>query len=139
MPNSTPRSQCLISQSLEMLGDKWSLLIIRDLMFAEKHTYGEFLQSSEKIATNILATRLSALEKNGIIKKCAHPTSKAKVWYQLTPKGISLLPLILEMSLWAEEYCSTSDEVKKGLALLKKDKEAYIKEHTNTLMAKVKP
>jgi DNA-binding HxlR family transcriptional regulator len=132
------RSDCLISKSLEILGDKWSLLIVRDMMFADKHTYGEFLQSPEKIATNILATRLNTLENNQIIEKTPHPASKAKVWYQLTPKGIALLPLILEISLWAEQFNCAPSEVGSVLAVVKKDKAAFIHEKTEALLAEFK-
>jgi DNA-binding HxlR family transcriptional regulator len=72
------RSECPISSSLDIWGDKWSLLIIRDLMTAKACTYGDFLKSGEKIATNILASRLQALEENGLILKLEHPQSKAK-------------------------------------------------------------
>ena len=86
------RSDCPISCSLDVWGDKWSLLIIRDLMFKKECTYGDFLKSDEKIATNILASRLQTMEENGVIKKLEHPDSKAKVLYKLTEKGIDLLP-----------------------------------------------
>jgi DNA-binding HxlR family transcriptional regulator len=126
MPKTERRSECPISGSLEMWGDKWSLLIIRDLMFAQKNTYGDFLKSDEKISTNILATRLLALEEAGIIEKLDHPDSKAKVWYQLTPKGIDLLPLMVEISLWAENYSDIPAEIKHMLVEMKKDKEAAL-------------
>ena len=104
MENSKNRSGCLISCSLDAIGDKWSLLIVRDLMFAKQCTFGDFLKSEEKIATNILASRLKTLEEHCIIQKLEHPESKAKVLYQLTQKGIDLLPIIVELNLWAEKY-----------------------------------
>lgn len=94
MAESKKRSDCPISSSLEVWGDKWSLLIVRDLMFAKQCTYGDFLKSGEKIATNILASRLQTLEENGIITKSDHPGSKAKVLYQLTQKGTSFVSYI---------------------------------------------
>jgi DNA-binding HxlR family transcriptional regulator len=121
-----PRSDCPISGSLDMWGDKWSLLIIRDLMLAQKNTYGEFLKSDEKISTNILAARLLALEEAGIVEKLDHPDSKAKVWYQLTPKGIDLLPLIVEISLWAEKYSVIPKALQPMLEAVKKDKEGAL-------------
>ena len=87
-----PRSECPLSYSLDVFGDKWSLLIIRDLMFSNKCTYNDFIKSDEGIATNILAARLKSLEENGIIDKLEHPDSKAKKLYKLTNKGIELLP-----------------------------------------------
>lgn len=121
------RSDCPISSSLDIWGDKWSLLIIRDLMFAKNCTYGDFLKSKEKIATNILATRLAMLEENGIISKSEHPQSKAKVLYGLTQKGIDLLPIMIEINLWADKYCQLSLETRNSLAEIKKDKELFLR------------
>ena len=104
MPRNNKRSDCPVSCSLDVWGDKWSLLIIRDLMSAKQCTYGDFLKSPEGIATNILASRLLALEENGVIEKLSHPDSKAKVLYKLTPKGIDLLPLMIEIGIWSEKY-----------------------------------
>ena len=121
------RSECPISCSLDVWGDKWSLLIIRDLMFKKECTYGDFLKSDEKIATNILASRLQSLEENGVINKFDHPDSKAKVLYKLTQKGIDLLPLMIEINLWAEKYYSIPEDRKALLKEVKKDKEKFIK------------
>jgi len=128
------RSACPISSSLDIWGDKWSLLIVRDLMFAKQCTYGDFLKSDEKIATNILASRLQMLETNGIIIKQDHPESKAKVLYKLTPKGIDLLPLMIEINLWADKYFTLPIERKAILAEMSKDKETFIKEKTSELL-----
>jgi DNA-binding HxlR family transcriptional regulator len=135
MPKPQPRSECPISGSLDMWGDKWSLLIIRDLMFAQKNTYGEFLKSDEKISTNILAARLLALEEAGIVEKLDHPDSKAKIWYQLTPKGIDLLPLIVEISLWASKYSAIPDEIQRMLDAMKNDKQGALRAKMDELTA----
>lgn len=127
MADSKKRSDCPISCSLEIWGDKWSLLIVRDLMFAKQCTYGDFLKSDEKIATNILASRLQTLEENGIITKLNHPDSKAKVLYRLTQKGIDLLPLMIEINLWAEKYYDLPADIKATLKEVKKDKGKFIK------------
>ena len=95
---------CPISTTLDILGDKWTLLIIRDLMFSGKRTYGEFLQSEEKIATNILADRLLILEKTGMVEKKAFPGNRVKNLYQLTLKGIDLMPVLFEIILWGDKY-----------------------------------
>jgi len=121
------RSDCPISCSLDIWGDKWSLLIIRDLMFEKECTYGDFLKSPEKIATNILADRLQRLEENKILEKRDHPDSKAKVLYRLTRKGIDLLPIIIEINLWAEKYFSIPEDRKTMLKEMKKDKAGFIK------------
>lgn len=122
------RSECPISCSLDVWGDKWSLLIIRDLMFKKECTYGDFLKSEEKIATNILASRLQTLEENGVINKLDHPDSKAKVLYKLTQKGIDLLPLMIEINLWANKYFDLPDDRKAILKEVKKDKEKFIRD-----------
>ncbi|GGH29019.1 helix-turn-helix transcriptional regulator [Sphingobacterium alkalisoli] len=127
MADSKKRSDCPVSCSLEIWGDKWSLLIVRDLMFAKQCTYGDFLKSDEKIATNILASRLQTLEENGIITKLNHPDSKAKVLYRLTQKGIDLLPLMIEINLWAEKYYDVPADIKATLKEVKKDKGKFIK------------
>ena len=122
------RSECPISCSLDIWGDKWSLLIIRDLMHAKQCTYGDFLKSEEKIATNILAARLQMLETNGVITKQDHPESKAKVLYKLTQKGIDLLPIMVEINLWADKYFTLPPERKEMIDEVKKDKETFIKD-----------
>ena len=133
MPKIQKRSDCPISCSLDILGDKWSLLIIRDLMLAKECTYGDFLKSPEGIATNILASRLQSLEENKIIEKLDHPDSKAKVLYKLTRKGIDLLPVMIEINLWAEKYFPIPADRKAMLKQVKKDKAAFIKSMTKEL------
>ncbi|MES2651973.1 MAG: helix-turn-helix domain-containing protein [Bacteroidota bacterium] len=128
------RSECPISSSLDIWGDKWSLLIVRDLMFAKQCTYGDFLKSDEKIATNILASRLQMLEENGIITKQDHPDSKAKVLYKLTQKGVDLLPLMIEINLWADKYFTLPAERKEMIEEVKKDKEDFIRGKTAELL-----
>ncbi|MGV3612302.1 MAG: winged helix-turn-helix transcriptional regulator [Fluviicola sp.] len=127
------RSDCPISSSLDIWGDKWSLLIVRDLIFSMQCTYGDFLKSEEKIATNILATRLQMLESNGIITKLDHPESKAKVLYQLTQKGIDLLPIMVEIHLWADKYSTIPPERNAIINELKNNKEAFLKSYTKLL------
>lgn len=89
--------------AVETLGDKWSLVILRDMIFWGKHTYGEFLKSDEKIATNILANRLEYLEAEGLISKSPHPADKRKEYYSVTEKGINLIPMFLEMIAWSAQ------------------------------------
>ncbi|TLY23990.1 MAG: helix-turn-helix transcriptional regulator, partial [Nitrospirae bacterium] len=104
---TTRRSACPLSVSLEILGDRWSLLIIRDLMIRGYRTYKEFLGSDERIATNILADRLQKLEACGIITPQQDPTDRRKLNYRLTKKGIDLAPVLTELVLWAARYEDT--------------------------------
>ncbi|MFD2935200.1 winged helix-turn-helix transcriptional regulator [Spirosoma flavum] len=99
-----PRSDCPLSFTLDFFGDKWSLLILRDMMLENKSTYGEFLRSDEKIATNILADRLSMLETYGFVIKQVATDKKSKFVYSLTEKGISLVPVIMEIGLWGSTF-----------------------------------
>ncbi len=133
MAKAKKRSDCPISCSLDVWGDKWSLLIIRDLMRARECTYGDFLKAQEGIATNILASRLQTLEENNLIEKHDHPDSKAKVLYKLTRKGIDLLPILIEINLWAEKYSPIPADQKAMLKEVKKDKLGFIKAATKKL------
>lgn len=137
--SSKKRSQCPISCSLDIFGDKWSLLIIRDLIFYKKNTYGEFLKSPEGIATNVLATRLETLEENGIVEKSNHPESKAKILYRLTQKGIDLLPILVEIHLWAEKYFIIPIEIMEAIKEGKKDKEMFIQSLKTELQQQLPP
>lgn len=127
------RSDCPLSSSLDIFGDKWSLLIIRDLVFGNKFTYNDFLRSEEGIATNILASRLKGLEENGIIEKSTHPDSKAKKLYKLTQKGINLLPIIVEIYIWSDMYLNVPPEIKNTINEAKKNKTKFIKQMTGNL------
>lgn len=87
-----------------IFGDKWSLLIIRDLMFKGKRYYGEFFDSEEEISTNILADRLAKLEKHSVLEKVRDTNHRSRFIYSLTNKGLDLIPMILEMVDWSEKY-----------------------------------
>ena len=101
------RSDCPLNFGVEIFGDRWSLLIIRDLMFFGKRHYNEFLDSAEEISTNILADRLTMLEKEKIIQKRNDKDHKQKLVYSLTQKGIDLVPVILEIGYWSEKYANS--------------------------------
>jgi len=129
------RSDCPLNYALETFGDKWSLLIIRDMIFFNKRHYQEFLSSEEKISTNILASRLATLEKNGFIKKHQAPYHKQKIIYHLTEKGIDLVPIILEIGLWSDKYGEHIPTDKKDFVLqdARKNKAMAIKKLMNRL------
>jgi DNA-binding HxlR family transcriptional regulator len=133
MKLSEKRSNCPISSSLDIFGDKWSLLIVRDLMLHKTRTYGDFTKSEEKIATNILANRLQVLEDNGIIIKLPYPDNKVKGLYQLSKKGISLIPALIEIALWGGEYASNTEEPSSFLKDVKKNKTKFLKNIMNKL------
>ena len=98
------RSECPVTNTLDLIGDKWTLLIIRDMLFLKKKSFNEFLESPESIATNILTERLKRLEERGIIEK--HPYQKTPVRYEysLTRRGKDLRPLLMEMIRWGNAH-----------------------------------
>jgi len=107
------------------------------MMFFDKSTYGDFLKSAEGIATNILAARLQSLEDNKLILKLEHPDSRAKVLYQLTKKAIDLLPIIVELYLWAEKHLDIPADLKALLKEAKKEKDKFIKTKTQQLIKQI--
>lgn len=124
--NSQWRSGCPLNTSVEILGDRWSLLIIRDLMLRGFRSYKELLGSYEGIATNILADRLRNLEAHGVIRSKIDPEDARKVIYQLTKKGIDLAPVLTEMVLWAGGHEKTENQAL--VRLMQKDKAKFIAE-----------
>lgn len=131
MKQINQRSKCPVSFSLDFLGDKWSLLIMRDMMLHNKFTYGDFLQSDEKIATNILADRLAVLEQNGFITRRVSTEKKNKFIYEMTEKSIDLVPIIMEYNIWGAKYNPAGD---KGLlAELNEDKQKTIRKYQDKI------
>jgi DNA-binding HxlR family transcriptional regulator len=122
--NVSRRSGCPLNASIEMLGDRWSLLIVRDMMLRGFRTYKEFLGCYEGIATNILADRLQRLLAYGIITAKSDPEDGRKLIYSLTPRGIDLAPVLTEMVLWAAAHEDTGNQalVKE----MKKDKAKFL-------------
>ena len=106
-PKPKRRSGCPVSISLEKFGDRWSLLIIRDLMVRGLRTFKEFQESGEGIATNILADRLKKLEASGIISSEVEETDGRRMNYRLTEKGIDLAPVMLELLIWGARHEQT--------------------------------
>jgi DNA-binding HxlR family transcriptional regulator len=100
----------------------WSLLIVRDIVYFGKKSYGEFLQSDEGIATNILASRLEQLEEKGILVKKPHAGDKRKECYELTEKGLDLIPILLEMAKWGATHDPHSTAPLEWIALVEKRK-----------------
>jgi DNA-binding HxlR family transcriptional regulator len=128
MPSNNRRSYCPVTFALDRFGDKWSLLIVRDLMFSGKETYGEFLESSEGIATNVLADRLKRMESEGIVQKSRDPENRRRLIYRLTDKGLDLVPVLLEMIRWSGTYDSDTGAPKELLQRLEDDFDGLIAE-----------
>jgi DNA-binding HxlR family transcriptional regulator len=140
MSKKNPRQQqsgkCPITFALDMFGDKWSLIILRDIVFKGKKHYREFLDAPEKISTNILASRLKKMETEGLLKKTQDTQNLSRFVYRLTDKGKDLLPLLLEMIEWSVKYnpqADLPDNIISGapprlLERLYEDREALIDE-----------
>ncbi len=129
------KSDCPINFGLEIFGDRWTFLIVRDIMFKGKHYYGDFVQSEEKIATNLLADRLSMLEKEGVISKSKDDNHKQKIVYKLTRKGIDLMPVLVEIIMWSAKYDKQSAVDKSFVKAVKKDKAGLINALSKQLLS----
>jgi DNA-binding HxlR family transcriptional regulator len=118
--DTAPRSLCPISLALDVIGDKWSLLIVRDLMFAGKRHYRELLQSDEGISSNILAERLNRLVEAGLLTRADDPTHKQKAIYSLTAMGVDLLPVVAQLGIWGRRHLPATKETGAHAAQLEK-------------------
>jgi DNA-binding HxlR family transcriptional regulator len=123
-----PRSHCPVSLALEAIGDRWSLLILRDIIVRGKRRYQEFLRSEEGISTNILAERLARLEKQGLISKANDPADKRQFRYLPTQKALDLLPVIVEMARWSFKYSRGVDPDHPFAQRLKAGEKALIRQ-----------
>lgn len=107
------RSMCPVSSVLDIIGDKWTLLVVRDLMFLGKRMYSELADSFEKIPTNILADRLKKLEAADLIEKKPYQDKPVRYAYTLTKRGEALRPTLIEMATWGNNYIAGTEKVPK--------------------------
>ena len=124
-PSSSRRSDCPLSIALELFGDRWTLLILRDLLLKGFDTFKQFQQSGEGIATNILADRLKRLQQAGLIVARRSETDARVITYRPTRKGLDLLPALIEMILWTASYERTAAPAAL-LCRLRGDRAAFI-------------
>jgi len=117
-----------VSFTLDLLGDKWTLLIVRDLLLKGMKYYGEFLNSGEGMATNILADRLKRLETAGVIEWKTDPTHQGKAIHSLTEKGLDLLPMLLEMVLWGAKHDPLTEAPQDFVRRIQRDRVGVISE-----------
>lgn len=108
-----PRSQCPINLAVELLGDRWTLLVLRDIMFAGKRHYRELLVSDERISTKVLAERLRALTEAGLLTRSDDPTHKQKAIYSLTERSIALVPALTQLGAWGHRQLGASEELSR--------------------------
>lgn len=127
------RSRCPIACSLDVLGDKWTLLVVRDMVVERKRYFREFLESPEGIASNILTDRLKRLEESGIVSRRPDPDSARQVIYELTEKGKDLIPVLLDLGSWGLKHNARTAMHKNIARRLKSGREQLIAELRATL------
>ena len=116
---------CPITYGLDTFGDRWSLLIIREIMLRDKRTYSEFLEADEGIASNILIARLKHLEAEGIVEKSRDPENRRAFIYELTKKGRDLAPILLEIIIWSGMHDKRPYALKTVLNKIEQDREGF--------------
>lgn len=116
---------CPFAFALDTFGDRWSLIVIRDMLMKGYRTYGEFLGSDEKIATNVLADRLQDLESAGIVTKQRDPENRRRVLYSLTEKGADLAPVMLEIARWSARYDPNTNARESVIRRIEKDRDGF--------------
>jgi len=122
------RSNCPVTYTLDIIGDRWAVLIVRDIIFFGKTSFGDFARSQEGIATNILTDRLKRLEEQNILSKTPDESNQKKFVYSLTDKGLDLLPIIVEMILFSEKHDPETVVTKSKLKEIKKNKNKFIQD-----------
>lgn len=120
--------RCPIDFALDVFGDRWTLLVIRDLVFGGKRHFRELMQSPEGIATNILAARLKKLEASGIISRHPDPENRRQVVYELTEKGLDLLPILIETVLWGAKYDPKTGAPKSTISRMRNNRDEVVNE-----------
>ena len=123
--NKIRESGCPVAFGLDTFGDRWSFLVIREMMLKGKKTYSDFLEIDEGIATNILADRLKHLESEGIISKSRDPENRRSFIYELTKKGRDLAPIIVEIIVWSGKYDQRQVALRNVLDEIEKDREGF--------------
>jgi DNA-binding HxlR family transcriptional regulator len=123
--NKKRQSGCPIAFGLDTFGDRWSLLVIREMMLRGKKTYGEFLEADEGISTNILADRLKHLESEGVIEKVRDSDNQRSFIYTLTDKGRDLAPIMLEIVSWSGKYDQRPVALRGVLEKIEADREGF--------------
>jgi DNA-binding HxlR family transcriptional regulator len=129
------RSCCPVANTLDVLGDRWTLLVIRDLMLLNKHEFRDFVSGPEGIATNILSDRLQRLCCEGIINCRPHPKHKTKKLYYLTQKGKDLMPLMVELVLWGAAHRAVPGMPLSKVQEVKRNPKAFMKQKLRVIEA----
>jgi DNA-binding HxlR family transcriptional regulator len=124
------RCKCPVTSAIDILGDKWILVIIKQMLIEECVTFKDFIESDEAIATNILTSKLKCLEEIGIVIKKQLPDNKKMNLYILTEKGLAITPIIIELAIWSDENVRVLNKIMRDspeIAIMKSDKNSFIK------------
>lgn len=121
------RSTCPISFALDLFGDRWTLLVVRDLGLKGRHTFSELLAAGEGIATNILSDRLTRLEARGLITRSRDPDDRRKFRYKLSPAGLDLLPVLVDIIVWSAKHDDETSAPASFVRAAKKDRAALLR------------
>ncbi|EST52585.1 HxlR family transcriptional regulator [Brevibacillus panacihumi W25] len=127
MKREENKSDCPINFTVEIFGDTWSLLIIRDMIALGKKTFSEFLELEERIGPSVLTDRLAHLEAKGVITKKQSETDKRKFIYSITEKGLDLIPIVYEMALWGSKHSPNPVAPDAWFKAMKHDKEQVLR------------
>ncbi len=134
------RCDCPFTSAIDILGDKWMLVIVKQMLVEDKNTFKDFVESEEAIATNILTIKLKLLEELGLISKSKLPNNKKTNLYRLTPKGLELAPILVELAVWSDKNLREMHPTLQkgaGIDLLRRDKEAFTNALINSYQQKM--
>ncbi len=132
------RSECPIANALDLIGDRWTLLVLRDLIFYRRHEFGEILNGGEGIATNVLSDRLERLCGAGLVARFRHPTNGKKYLYRATETAVDLLPMMIELVIWGAQHLPAVRVPPERMAPLIKDRSNFIRRLRAALLADLK-
>lgn len=133
MKRATGKSHCPINFGLEVFGDAWSLLVVRDIVYFGRHTFSEFLAAEERIAPSVLANRLTHLEQRGVLVRTRDHSDRRKTSYRLTEAGLALIPVLLEIAAWSARTDPDTDAPPDWITLVNSDKERMTRLITDTV------
>ena len=130
------RSDCPIAFALDLFGDRWSLLVVRDLALKGRHTFSELAEAGEGIATNVLSDRLARLEQRGLVKKSRDPRDGRRFRYSLTEAGVDLLPVLVEIIVWSARHDPDSATPQAFVRAAKRDRAGLLRKLRRQLEAR---
>lgn len=133
MKRANGKSDCPINFGLEAVGDPWSLLVVRDIVYFGKHTFAEFLASEEAIAPSVLAARLDGMTSAGILRRSADPADGRRVRYDLTERGLALIPVLVELAEWGATTDPATGAPLDWIELVRADKPGMVARYTDAV------